>query len=254
MTLRIEVGTPNPVGPIPRAKKPWRQWRLIFRASFRYSHGARLHSGRGCARRHPGDLGAPRLSDPVIERYSMQLPIDADWVIEVDFKPGVTDNEGRTAHEALSSSDAGRAAGVFGSAYHLRHASSGGCPPSGRKFPGQHALSSASATPIARSRKRTACGPIHTLVRLAHATRCANRVACGRRRAFGGAFETECLGAHSSRNTRNTGMVRTPGSPLRPACARLARQSHRRGKWNASRMSVSEHCKHKIFSANTNHE
>ncbi|MBN2723800.1 MAG: phosphoribosylformylglycinamidine synthase [Deltaproteobacteria bacterium] len=43
------------------------------------------------------------LADPVTSRYSINkhLVSDFDFVIEVDFKPGVTDNEGRTASEAL---------------------------------------------------------------------------------------------------------------------------------------------------------
>ncbi len=50
-------------------------------------------------------------SDPVIQLYSIDTPvgerianetgIDWDWVIEVGFRPGVTDNEGKTAKEAL---------------------------------------------------------------------------------------------------------------------------------------------------------
>jgi len=44
------------------------------------------------------------LSDPISDQVSVNghLPTEADWIVEVDFKPGVTDNEGRTAREALS--------------------------------------------------------------------------------------------------------------------------------------------------------
>ncbi len=47
------------------------------------------------------------LSDPVIQNYSidsplsLKLPMKWKWLIEVGFRPGVTDNEGRTAKEAL---------------------------------------------------------------------------------------------------------------------------------------------------------
>ncbi|MGM0596448.1 MAG: phosphoribosylformylglycinamidine synthase subunit PurS [Myxococcota bacterium] len=44
------------------------------------------------------------LCDPVIENFSVNSHLDSefDWICEIDFKPGVTDNEGRTATEALS--------------------------------------------------------------------------------------------------------------------------------------------------------
>ena len=43
------------------------------------------------------------LSDPVTQRYSIGVPIafGFDWLIEVGFRPGVTDNVGKTAREAL---------------------------------------------------------------------------------------------------------------------------------------------------------
>ena len=50
-------------------------------------------------------------SDPVTQNYSINSPIcidiaensksDWDWIIEVGFRPGVTDNEGKTAKEAI---------------------------------------------------------------------------------------------------------------------------------------------------------
>ena len=41
--------------------------------------------------------------DPVIQRFSIDLPLatDFDWIVEVGFRPGVTDNVGRTAREAV---------------------------------------------------------------------------------------------------------------------------------------------------------
>ncbi|MGE5253806.1 MAG: phosphoribosylformylglycinamidine synthase subunit PurL [Planctomycetaceae bacterium] len=41
--------------------------------------------------------------DPVIQNYSIGKPFEADfdWAIEVGYKPGVTDNVGRTAREAV---------------------------------------------------------------------------------------------------------------------------------------------------------
>ena len=43
------------------------------------------------------------LLDPIIQDYSIgrPLPVDFDWAIEVGYKPGVTDNVGRTAREAV---------------------------------------------------------------------------------------------------------------------------------------------------------
>jgi phosphoribosylformylglycinamidine synthase len=43
------------------------------------------------------------LVDPVIQRYAVDAPLaqDFDWLIEVGFRPGVTDNVGRTAREAV---------------------------------------------------------------------------------------------------------------------------------------------------------
>ncbi|MDP2268345.1 MAG: AIR synthase related protein, partial [Deltaproteobacteria bacterium] len=46
--------------------------------------------------------GGP-LSDPVIQEFSINRPLAGrfDWLIEVGFRPGVTDNVGKTAREAL---------------------------------------------------------------------------------------------------------------------------------------------------------
>jgi phosphoribosylformylglycinamidine synthase len=43
-------------------------------------------------------------SDPVIQAWSIDRPLAAgfDWAVEVGFRPGVTDNVGRTAREAVS--------------------------------------------------------------------------------------------------------------------------------------------------------
>lgn len=48
------------------------------------------------------------LCDPVVETYSVneplwrQLKLDFDWALEIGYRPGVTDNEGKVAEEALS--------------------------------------------------------------------------------------------------------------------------------------------------------
>ena len=43
------------------------------------------------------------LHDPVLQEASLEAaPSNADWILEVGFKPGVTDNEGRTAKETLA--------------------------------------------------------------------------------------------------------------------------------------------------------
>ncbi len=43
------------------------------------------------------------LVDPVIQHYAVDTPLarDFDWIVEVGFRPGVTDNVGRTAREAV---------------------------------------------------------------------------------------------------------------------------------------------------------
>ena len=44
------------------------------------------------------------LVDPVIQHYAIDRPLaaDFDWIIEAGFRPGVTDNVGRTAREAVA--------------------------------------------------------------------------------------------------------------------------------------------------------
>ncbi|HHI96426.1 MAG TPA: phosphoribosylformylglycinamidine synthase, partial [Thermodesulfatator atlanticus] len=46
------------------------------------------------------------LCDPVTEIYAVEKPLAPvfgfDWLIQVGFRPGVTDNEGRVAREALA--------------------------------------------------------------------------------------------------------------------------------------------------------
>ena len=44
------------------------------------------------------------LSDPVIQAFSINRPLakNFDWLIEVGFRPGVTDNVGKTAREAIT--------------------------------------------------------------------------------------------------------------------------------------------------------
>ena len=42
-------------------------------------------------------------TDPIVQDYSINQPLayGFDWLVEVGFKPGVTDNVGRTAKEAV---------------------------------------------------------------------------------------------------------------------------------------------------------
>ncbi len=44
------------------------------------------------------------LSDPVIQKFSINRPLAKkfDWLVEVGFRPGVTDNVGKTAREAIT--------------------------------------------------------------------------------------------------------------------------------------------------------
>ena len=47
---------------------------------------------------------AEPLSDPIIQEFSINQPLAKifDWLIEVGFRPGVTDNVGKTAREAIT--------------------------------------------------------------------------------------------------------------------------------------------------------
>ncbi len=48
-------------------------------------------------------LASGVLHDPVLQEASLAAaPTNADWVLEVSFRPGVTDNEGRTARDTLA--------------------------------------------------------------------------------------------------------------------------------------------------------
>jgi phosphoribosylformylglycinamidine (FGAM) synthase PurS component len=44
------------------------------------------------------------LSDPIIQQFTVDRPLADrfDWLIEVGFRPGVTDNVGKTAREAVA--------------------------------------------------------------------------------------------------------------------------------------------------------
>ncbi|MGD0022747.1 MAG: phosphoribosylformylglycinamidine synthase, partial [Smithellaceae bacterium] len=50
------------------------------------------------------EAAAGPLSDPVIQEFSINQPLakNFDWLIEVGFRPGVTDNVGKTAREAIT--------------------------------------------------------------------------------------------------------------------------------------------------------
>ena len=50
------------------------------------------------------EAAAGPLSDPVIQEFSVNRPLAKhfDWLIEVGFRPGVTDNVGKTAREAIT--------------------------------------------------------------------------------------------------------------------------------------------------------
>ena len=49
------------------------------------------------------EAAAGPLCDPIIQHYSINKPLatEFDWLIEVGFRPGVTDNVGKTAREAI---------------------------------------------------------------------------------------------------------------------------------------------------------
>ncbi|MFC1544747.1 phosphoribosylformylglycinamidine synthase subunit PurL [Gemmatimonadota bacterium] len=65
-------------------------------------------------------LGAELFADPVIQRFSVDKPLhaagDFDWLLEVGFRPGVTDNVGHSAAQGMRDMLGGRPAdgrGVF---------------------------------------------------------------------------------------------------------------------------------------------
>lgn len=102
MTLRIEVG-PLDGRPDPLGKKTLASIPADFSGRISEIHTVRVYTVAGDVPTEILEIWARHaLSDPITEQYSTKgLSIKADWIIEVDFKPGVTDNEGRTAHEAL---------------------------------------------------------------------------------------------------------------------------------------------------------
>ncbi len=59
--------------------------------------------------------------DPIVHRGLLDeaTPTDADWVVEVGYKPGVTDNVGRTAKEVVEAM-AGRPFGTGEAVYNSR--------------------------------------------------------------------------------------------------------------------------------------
>ncbi len=65
------------------------------------------------------------LHDPVLQEAGLSAaPTDADWILEIMYRPGVTDNEGRTARDtlalALGVTDRKSLAVYTGTQYHLR--------------------------------------------------------------------------------------------------------------------------------------
>jgi phosphoribosylformylglycinamidine (FGAM) synthase PurS component len=48
-------------------------------------------------------LGKELFADPITQRFSCERPLaaDFDWIIEVVFQPGVTDNVGKTSMTAI---------------------------------------------------------------------------------------------------------------------------------------------------------
>ena len=76
-------------------------------------------------------LAAGALHDPVLHEISL-TPIakDFDWALEVGFRPGVTDNEARTARETIAlvlglSEEAAKGLSVYTSVQHLLRAQAG---------------------------------------------------------------------------------------------------------------------------------
>jgi phosphoribosylformylglycinamidine synthase II len=57
----------------------------------------------GLSKEEMGRVAAGPFLDPITQEFSIGIPLakDFDWAIEVGFKPGVTDNVGRTAREAI---------------------------------------------------------------------------------------------------------------------------------------------------------
>jgi len=66
-------------------------------------------------------LGEDLFADPVIQDFAVDSPLakDFDWLIEVGFKPGVTDNVGKTAKEAIEDVFKTKISGVYTSKQYI---------------------------------------------------------------------------------------------------------------------------------------
>ena len=104
MILRIEVG-PQPHRPDPMGRKARSTVSGEFPGQIDDIRVVRVYTvSEDLTEEVLSTWARGALSDPISDQVSVNghLPTEADWIVEVDFKPGVTDNEGRTAREALA--------------------------------------------------------------------------------------------------------------------------------------------------------
>ena len=108
MAVRIEVAYREGIKDVPGEKLKNRIKAELGNQRLR-PRGRRLHDRCGPRPRPPSRrLRTDAFIDPVLQEGFARTPVlfDADWVIEIGFKPGVTDNVGRTAREVIEAAAA----------------------------------------------------------------------------------------------------------------------------------------------------
>jgi phosphoribosylformylglycinamidine synthase II len=103
MTIRLEVGTRPDLADTQGARVV-RKIRAELGIPVKRVHTIKVFTIQGLSETQGQDvLDKALLHDPVLHQASLQpLGAGMDWAIEVGFRPGVTDNEGRTARETLA--------------------------------------------------------------------------------------------------------------------------------------------------------
>ena len=104
MAVRIEVGFKDQVSD-PRGEKAAREIREMAGVSVDAIRTVNVYTlDMDLSPEELETVASGPLTDPVIQEYSISKPLrsEFDMLIEVGFKPGVTDNVGRSAKEAIS--------------------------------------------------------------------------------------------------------------------------------------------------------
>ncbi|MGE4469908.1 MAG: AIR synthase-related protein [Desulfovibrio sp.] len=103
MLFRVEVGLKRHVRDV-QGERVARKVREELGLGVDQVRMVRVYTVEGLDETQIADvLKAGALHDPVLHEISLQpLATDFDWIVEVGLRPGVTDNEGRTAQETLN--------------------------------------------------------------------------------------------------------------------------------------------------------